>query len=109
MLGVRVDHVFVERGVSGSKPLRERPQGAKLLKTIAFGDWVITPKLDRMFRSSLDAISTLTEMRDVIGIHLHMIDLGGMSLEMASPSSCSRSSAPWRKPSEIAFGSGSRT
>jgi len=30
-----------------------------------------------MFRSSLDAISTLTEMRDVIGIHLHMIDLGG--------------------------------
>jgi putative DNA-invertase from lambdoid prophage Rac len=77
MLGVKVDHVFVERGVSGSKPLRERPQGAKLLKTIAFGDWVITPKLDRMFRSSLDAISTLAEMRDVIGIHLHMIDLGG--------------------------------
>jgi DNA invertase Pin-like site-specific DNA recombinase len=77
MLGVRVDHVFVERGVSGSKPLRDRPEGAKLLRTIKFGDWVITPKLDRMFRSSLDAISTLTEMRDVVGIHLHMIDLGG--------------------------------
>jgi len=36
MLGVKVDHVFVERGVSGSKPLRDRPQGAKLLKTIAW-------------------------------------------------------------------------
>jgi DNA invertase Pin-like site-specific DNA recombinase len=77
MHGVTIDHVFVERGVSGSKPLRERPQGAKLLATIRFGDWVITPKLDRMFRSSLDAIATLTAMRDEIGIHLHMIDLGG--------------------------------
>jgi DNA invertase Pin-like site-specific DNA recombinase len=77
MLGVTIDHVFVERGFSGSKPLRERPEGAKLLETIRFGDWVITSKLDRMFRSSLDAIATLTAMRDDIGIHLHMIDLGG--------------------------------
>lgn len=77
MHGVTIDHVFVERGVSGSKPLRERPQGAKLLATMRFGDWVITPKLDRMFRSSLDAIATLTAMREEIGIHLHMIDLGG--------------------------------
>jgi len=31
MNGLVVDRVFVERGVSGSKPLGDRPQGAALL------------------------------------------------------------------------------
>jgi putative DNA-invertase from lambdoid prophage Rac len=39
-------------------------------------DVVITPKLDRMFRSASDALGTLEEMKDQ-GIGLHMIDLGG--------------------------------
>jgi DNA invertase Pin-like site-specific DNA recombinase len=37
---------------------------------------VITPKLDRMFRSASDALGTLEEMKDQ-GIGLHIIDLGG--------------------------------
>ena len=35
--------VFVERGVSGSKPLVDRPQGTALLATLKPGDAVITP------------------------------------------------------------------
>ena len=37
---------------------------------------MITPKLDRMFRSALDALAVLDHMKRR-GVSLHMIDLGG--------------------------------
>jgi DNA invertase Pin-like site-specific DNA recombinase len=40
------------------------------------GDAVITPKLDRMFRSALDDLAVLGKLK-ADGISLHMIDLGG--------------------------------
>jgi DNA invertase Pin-like site-specific DNA recombinase len=43
--GLMVDRVFVERGVSGSKPLGERPEGAALLAALRRGDVVITATL----------------------------------------------------------------
>src|SRR5438270_661247 len=62
MLGLKLDEIFVERGVSGSKPLRDRPEGARLLATLKEGDVLITPKLDRMFRSALDALNVLSQI-----------------------------------------------
>src|SRR6201994_3017615 len=76
MHGLEVASVFVERGVSGSKPLADRPQGAALLAALEPGDVVITPKLDRMFRSALDALDVLGRLKQA-GVALHMIDLGG--------------------------------
>jgi putative DNA-invertase from lambdoid prophage Rac len=76
MNGLAIDKVFVERGVSGSKPLGDRPQGAALLAALMPGDTIITPKLDRMFRSALDALEVLGKLNQG-GISLHMIDLGG--------------------------------
>jgi putative DNA-invertase from lambdoid prophage Rac len=76
MQGLILDAVFVERGISGSKPLGERPEGARLVGTLKSGDIVITPKLDRMFRSALDALDVLGQLKQ-IGVSLHMIDLGG--------------------------------
>jgi len=76
MHGMVIDKVFVERGVSGSKPLAERPQGAALLEQLQPGDVVITARLDRMFRSALDALNVLGKLKER-GISLHMIDLGG--------------------------------
>jgi putative DNA-invertase from lambdoid prophage Rac len=76
MHGMTIDQTFVERGFSGSKPLSERPQGTALLAAIKPGDTVITPKLDRMFRSALDALGVLADFKKH-GIALHMIDLGG--------------------------------
>jgi putative DNA-invertase from lambdoid prophage Rac len=76
MNGLTLDSIFVERGVSGSKPLGERPEGARLLVGLNAGDVVITPKLDRMFRSALDALDVLGQLKDQ-GVSLHMIDLGG--------------------------------
>jgi putative DNA-invertase from lambdoid prophage Rac len=76
MHNMPVDHVFVERGVSGSKPLSDRPEGAKLLAILKPGDTVITPKLDRMFRSATDALNVCDSLKKN-GVSLHMIDLGG--------------------------------
>lgn len=76
MHGLKVDHVFVERGVSGSKPLSERAQGAKLLATLQPGDIIVTSKLDRMFRSARNALHVL-DLLKTKGVSLHMIDLGG--------------------------------
>jgi DNA invertase Pin-like site-specific DNA recombinase len=74
--GLTLNHVFIERGVSGSTPLGERPEGAKLLAIAKAGDSIVTPKLDRMFRSALDALGTMGALRDH-SVSLHMIDLGG--------------------------------
>jgi putative DNA-invertase from lambdoid prophage Rac len=76
MHGLMVDRVFSERGVSGSKPLAERPEGSALLAALRPSDTVITPKLDRMFRSASDALANLDMMKRK-GVSLHMIDLGG--------------------------------
>src|ERR1700730_17287331 len=76
MNGLRPDTIFVERGISGSKPLGERPEGARLLAALKSADVVITSKLDRMFRSALDALDVLGRLKER-GVSLHMIDLGG--------------------------------
>jgi DNA invertase Pin-like site-specific DNA recombinase len=76
MQGLKLDVMFVERGVSGSKPLGERPEGARLLAGLKSGDVVITPKLDRLFRSALNALDVLGQLKQR-GVSLHMIDLGG--------------------------------
>ena len=76
MHGLLIRQLFVERGVSGSVPLNERLQGRALLSVLQSGDIVITSKLDRMFRSALDALAVLADFKDR-GINLHMIDLGG--------------------------------
>lgn len=76
MHGLALDAVFIERGVSGSKPLAERPEGGRLLQALQPGDTVITPKLDRMFRSAVDALNVCDRLK-ADGVSLHMIDLGG--------------------------------
>jgi putative DNA-invertase from lambdoid prophage Rac len=72
----QVSEFFVERAVSGSVPLAERPEGQRLLAAVAKGDVIITAKLDRAFRSAADALVTLEEFKSQ-EVGLHMIDLGG--------------------------------
>jgi putative DNA-invertase from lambdoid prophage Rac len=76
MKGWQVDEHFVERGVSGSMPLADRPEGQRLLAAIGKGDVVVSAKLDRAFRSAADALAVLEELKDQ-GVGLHLIDLGG--------------------------------
>ena len=70
------DRIYVEEGVSGAKPLAERPAGAQLLAALKPGDALIAPKLDRLFRSALDALQ-VTEQLKARGVKVHLLDLGG--------------------------------
>jgi DNA invertase Pin-like site-specific DNA recombinase len=76
MHGLTLDRVYVERGVSGSKPLPEREQGKTMVAELRPGDIVLSAKLDRMFRSAVDALDVMEAMR-ATGVALHLIDLGG--------------------------------
>jgi putative DNA-invertase from lambdoid prophage Rac len=76
MKGWRVNEHFVERGVSGSTPLADRPEGKRLLAAIGKGDVIVSAKLDRAFRSAADALAVLEELKEQ-GVGLHLIDRGG--------------------------------
>jgi putative DNA-invertase from lambdoid prophage Rac len=68
--------IFVEEGVSGSVPLERRLKGEILIKKLSDGDVLIVPKLDRLFRSALDALVVVEKFKQK-GISLHLLDLGG--------------------------------
>src|SRR3984885_5811892 len=76
MHGLALDDVFVEEGVSGSVPVAERPAAGPLFAKLTKGDVVIAPKLDRLFRSALDALKVVEDLRKR-GVALHLLDLGG--------------------------------
>jgi DNA invertase Pin-like site-specific DNA recombinase len=76
MHGLALDRIVVEEGVSGSVPVAARPQGGPLFAKLKKGDIVIAPKLDRLFRSALDALQVVEDLRKR-GVSLHLLDLGG--------------------------------
>src|SRR3954454_8804726 len=76
MQGLGVERVFVEGGVSGSVPLAERPAGGELMTALKPGDAVIAAKLDRAFRSALDALQVVQRFRER-GVALPLLDIGG--------------------------------
>ena len=76
MHGLDLDRVIVEEGVSGSIPLDQRPAGGDMLTKLNDGDIVIAAKLDRCFRSALDALTVVEHLKQR-GVKLHLLDLGG--------------------------------
>ncbi|MGC2434679.1 MAG: recombinase family protein [Desulfobaccales bacterium] len=74
-----------EEGVSGSKPLGTRAGGVELLKLVARKDvnHVVSLKLDRLFRDAADALNQ-TKAWDKAGVALHLVDMGGQTLNTAS-------------------------
>ena len=74
MKAVRTSPIMVEEGVSGSVPVEQRPVGGQLFAKIERGDIIIAAKLDRLFRSALDALKVVERTR---GVKLHLLDLGG--------------------------------
>jgi DNA invertase Pin-like site-specific DNA recombinase len=74
--GLTIACTFIERGISGSRPLQDRPEGGKLIAELRAGDVLIAPKLDRLFRSALDAMQIVTLLRER-KVTVHLCDLGG--------------------------------
>lgn len=74
--GLTLAGIFVEEGVSGSKPLASRPEGYRLVAALQPGDVVIALRLDRMFRNVADAVTTLADFKRR-GVALYLKDVGG--------------------------------
>lgn len=63
MHGHDLTRMFTDMGVSGSIPVADRPAGGEMMAQLKAGDIIVAPKLDRLFRSALDALQTVEEMR----------------------------------------------
>lgn len=71
--------VYIDHGVTGTIPVADRPEGAKMLQAMrARGkhkiQGVVTVKLDRMFRNAADCLRNVEEWEQK-GLALHIIDL----------------------------------
>ena len=66
---------YTDEGVSGAIPLQDRPGGKALLSAAKAGDVVVAVKLDRLFRSAIDALQT-SEALKKRGVDLILIDIG---------------------------------
>lgn len=64
-----------DSGVSGSVPLVDRPAGKDMLDQLHSGDIVIASKMDRIFRSGVDALATVERFKKQ-KIGLILCDIG---------------------------------
>ena len=76
MHGLKITKIEVEKGVSGSVPVQERKVGGALFARLERGDILMAAKLDRLFRSALDALNVVALFKER-GVALHLLDLGG--------------------------------
>ena len=83
--GLELVAIYREEGISAKIPLRQRPQGLKLVEAIAKkkAKHVIAVKLDRLFRNAADALNQ-TSRWDKGKCTLHVIDMGGSAVDTAS-------------------------
>jgi len=75
LAGLTVNRIFEDAGVSGSIPLADRPEGGAMAAAIEAGDTVIVTKIDRLFRSAADALTTV-EAWQKRGVQLIVAEFG---------------------------------
>jgi len=75
MRGGEIAEVFSDPGVSGSLPLFRRPAGNRLYSALQEGDTVIAAKMDRLFRSTSDALQTVEQLQKR-NIGVVLVDIG---------------------------------
>ncbi len=83
--GLTVETLIVEEGLSGAKPLAERPGGRAVQDLVKRGKvrHVVALKLDRLFRDAADCLARTQEWNDA-GVALHLLDMGGVTINTAS-------------------------
>jgi site-specific DNA recombinase len=85
MRGLVVVDVIIDAGVSGGITLEDREGGHRIVELVKAGavSHVVTLKLDRLFRDCADCL-TVTKEWDRRNVALHLIDLGGQTLDTSS-------------------------
>jgi DNA invertase Pin-like site-specific DNA recombinase len=82
--GLNLVEVIRERGITAKIKLNKRPEGSRIAKLTAAGVChIVALKLDRLFRNALDAL-THVEAWENAGISLHLVDMGGQSVNTGS-------------------------
>lgn len=82
--GIELVKIIFEKAISGDMPIMERPGGKTISDFINAGvKNIIAVKLDRLFRSTVDALSQIQEWQDA-KIAVHIIDLQGMSIDTST-------------------------
>ena len=84
--GINIVSVVVDAGVSAGIPLNNRSGGKRILDLVKSKsiDLVIATKLDRIFRSAVDALST-TDFWAKKNVGAVFLDCGGQSVDTSSP------------------------
>ncbi len=84
-MGLNIVTVIREEGVSAGKALASRPGGMRMLNLLKDGraSHVVAMKLDRLFRSTEDALKQTTAW-DTKGVTLHLCDMGGTNIDTQS-------------------------
>jgi site-specific DNA recombinase len=82
--GLTLVALLTDDGVSGKVPISEREYGSQIAAFISQGcAHVVCLKLDRAFRNCSDALLQTEEWTQQ-GVALHLIDMGGQSLDTRS-------------------------
>lgn len=84
---LQLSYIVVDAGHSAYKqPLRRRAEGSQVIALASKREVgaVVTLRLDRLFRSIRDCIVTVMDW-DKAGVSLHLIDLGGQSIDTSGP------------------------
>jgi putative DNA-invertase from lambdoid prophage Rac len=73
----------ISETVSGSVPAFKRPEFAKLVDRLEKSDVILTTKLDRLGRNTVDILNTVEKLSN-LGVRVHCLALGGMDLTSAA-------------------------
>lgn len=85
--GLELVAILEDAGISASIPLEERPAGKRLEEVIDSGciTDVIAVRLDRLWRSAIEALSTIDRWEKK-GVKVHFLDMGGNTINSRSAS-----------------------
>lgn len=82
--GFDVTEIIRDEGITSKIPLHKRPGGKRLLAQLGpVIKHVAIFKFDRMFRNTLEALTTIAEF-DKHGVSLHALDFGGSAIDTSS-------------------------
>lgn len=81
--GLELSEIITDAGVTTKTPLQIRPGGMKLISKLGQDVAVIAYKLDRLFRNTVECLSTIDQW-EKLGATVHFIDLGGQAVDTRS-------------------------